>query len=227
MAKILPPQIIDEGSLQQGRVDCKNAPIVKPIVYGNEARYFGKKREGDGHTHEWKVYFKPWRNEDMSTWIKKVHFKLHESYENPNRIILAPPYEVAETGWGEFEIVIKVYFHDPNERPVTLYHVLKLFQTGNQVEQNSKKLVAETYDEIIFCEPTLQMHQLLTQPTVPLAGQAPALWKHETDLEEKRRRTLASIKSAQVKVRQEIAELKEKIMTTRESIELSAAQLQN
>ena len=31
------------------------------------------------------------------------------------------PYEVSETGWGEFEIVIKIHFHDPNEKPVTNY----------------------------------------------------------------------------------------------------------
>lgn len=37
--------------------------IVKPIVYGNVARYFGKKREEDGHTHQWTVYVKPYRNE--------------------------------------------------------------------------------------------------------------------------------------------------------------------
>jgi len=36
---------------------------VKPIVYGNVARYFGKKREEDGHTHQWTVYVKPYRNE--------------------------------------------------------------------------------------------------------------------------------------------------------------------
>lgn len=55
----------------------------------------------------------------MSTYVKKVHFKLHESYNNPNRIVTKPPYELTETGWGEFEIVIKIYFHDPNERPVS------------------------------------------------------------------------------------------------------------
>lgn len=93
--------------------------IVKPIVYGNIARYFGKKREEDGHTHQWTVYVKPYANEDMSAYIKKVHFKLHESYANPNRIVTKPPYELTETGWGEFEIVIKLYFHDPNERPVS------------------------------------------------------------------------------------------------------------
>lgn len=93
--------------------------IVKPIVYGNVARYFGKKREEDGHTHQWTVYVKPYNNEDMSAYVKKVHFKLHESYNNPNRIVTKPPYELTETGWGEFEIVIKIYFHDPNERPVS------------------------------------------------------------------------------------------------------------
>lgn len=93
---------------------------MKPIVYGNVARYFGKKREEDGHTHQWTVYVKPYHNEDMSTYVKKVHFKLHESYNNPNRIMTKPPYELTETGWGEFEIVIKIYFHDPNERPVSI-----------------------------------------------------------------------------------------------------------
>ena len=35
-------------------------------------------------------------------------------------VIMKPPYEVTETGWGEFEVVIKIYFHDPAERPVSL-----------------------------------------------------------------------------------------------------------
>lgn len=46
--------------------------IVKPLIYGNVARYFGKKREEDGHTHEWTVYVKPYNNEDMSNYVKKV-----------------------------------------------------------------------------------------------------------------------------------------------------------
>lgn len=96
---------------------------MKPIVYGNVARYFTKKREEDGHTHSWTVYVRPYYNEDMSAYVKKVHFKLHESYANPNRIVFKPPYELQETGWGEFDIVIKIYFHDPNERPVSKYFV--------------------------------------------------------------------------------------------------------
>ena len=55
----------------------------------------------------------------MSAYVKKVQFKLHETFNNPNRVITKPPYELTETGWGEFEIVIKIYFNDPNERPVS------------------------------------------------------------------------------------------------------------
>jgi len=35
-------------------------------------------------------------------------------------VVLKPPYEVTETGWGEFEVIIKIYFNDPTERPVNI-----------------------------------------------------------------------------------------------------------
>ena len=44
-------------------VEIQGIQIIKPIVYGNIARYFGKKREADGHTHQWTVYLKPYLNE--------------------------------------------------------------------------------------------------------------------------------------------------------------------
>ena len=70
------------------------------------------------------VHF-PRRNEDMSVYVKKVQFKLHDSYPNATRVVSKPPYEVTETGWGEFEVVIKIYFEDPNERPVRERHDFK------------------------------------------------------------------------------------------------------
>ncbi|GFG31551.1 hypothetical protein Cfor_00462 [Coptotermes formosanus] len=189
--------------------------IVKPVVYGNIARYFGKKREEDGHTHQWTVYVKPYHNEDMSTYVKKVHFKLHESYAEPNRIVVKPPYEVTETGWGEFEIVIKIYFHDPNERPtVTLYHILKLFQSGPDVMQGRKTLVSEFYEEIVFQDPTVLMQHLLTTTRQLSHG----TWKHETDFEEKKERTLQNILNAKNKIRYEISDLKERVKLAKETI---------
>lgn len=125
---------------------------------------------------------KPYYNEDLSTYVKKVHFKLHESYANPNRILTKPPYEVTETGWGEFEVVIKLYFHDPTERPVTLYHILKLFQSpiveGEISTQDTKKvLVSESYEEIVFQEPTQLMQYHLNSPK-PVTSD---VWVHDTN----------------------------------------------
>lgn len=147
------------------------------------------------------MYVKPYNNEEMS-YVKKVniclyhlhsdynefvwltaqcYFKLHESYANPNRILTNAPYEVTETGWGEFEVVIKIYFHDPTERPVTLYHILKLFQSpveGEESQVDSKRgLVSESYEEIVFQEPTQLMQHYLTN--IPPVTEAP--WKHDTD----------------------------------------------
>ncbi|KAJ0180765.1 hypothetical protein K1T71_004169 [Dendrolimus kikuchii] len=205
----------DFGPDSGGRI--KGLTIVKPIVYGNIARYFGKKREEDGHTHQWTVYVKPYANEDMSTYIKKIHFKLHESYANPNRIITKPPYELMETGWGEFEIVIKIYFHDPNERPVTLYHILKLFQspvTEGAPPTVGRALVSESYEEIVFQEPTQLMQHLLSSVKPITNGP----WTHDTDFEDKKEKSLERIVSAQTKVRNEIAELKEKLHLAKETI---------
>ncbi|XP_022246695.1 YEATS domain-containing protein 4-like isoform X2 [Limulus polyphemus] len=192
-----------------GRV--KGVTIIKPIVYGNIARYFGKKREEDGHTHQWTVYVKPYKNEDMSIYVKKVHFKLHESYANQNRVVTKPPYEVTETGWGEFEIVIKIYFHDPNERPVTVYHILKLFQSETNIMLGKKHLVSEFYDEL---DPSAMMQQLLTSTRQLTLGP----YKHETDFEEKKEKSLSAILSAKNKIRVEINDMKEKLKIARETI---------
>jgi YEATS domain-containing protein 4 len=38
----------------------------------------------------------------------QVTFQLHETFATPNRLIAAPPFEVWESGWGEFEIIVHV-----------------------------------------------------------------------------------------------------------------------
>ncbi|XP_040886103.1 YEATS domain-containing protein 4 isoform X1 [Toxotes jaculatrix] len=208
-----------------GRV--KGVTIVKPIVFGNVARYFGKKREEDGHTHQWSVYVKPYRNEDMSAYVKKIQFKLHESYGNPLRVVTKPPYEITETGWGEFEIIIKIFFIDPNERPVTLYHLLKLFQSDSSA-MPKKTVVSEFYDEMIFQDPTAMMQQLLTTSRQLTLG----AYKHETEcmythiehgntrhkVGELEQRTKEKMEAAKKRTSQEIAELKDKLKASRENI---------
>ncbi|GFO21999.1 dolichyl-diphosphooligosaccharide--protein glycosyltransferase 48 kda subunit [Plakobranchus ocellatus] len=192
----------------------KGVVVVKPVVYGNIARYFGKKREEDGHTHQWTVYVKPFNNEDMSAYVKKINFKLHDSYPNPNRVVTKPPYEVTETGWGEFEIIIKVYFNDPQERPVTIYHLLKLFQSETDVMLGKKSLVVEYYDEMVFQDPTVTMMSMLANTS----SLGVSSHKHETDFDEKKERTINKISNAHGKIRYEIDQMNEKLKKSKDAI---------
>lgn len=91
----------------------------------------------------------------------------------------------------EFEVVIKIYFHDPVVyKPVTFYHILKLFQPpssgSNSTEETptpppvidtKKKLVSEFYDEIVFYEPSQLMQQMLNTINPASTGS----WSHDTD----------------------------------------------
>ncbi|TKY84996.1 hypothetical protein EX895_006076 [Sporisorium graminicola] len=65
--------------------------------------------------------------DDISHFIKRVQFKLHDTYASPTRNVDKFPFHVTETGWGEFEIQIKIFFvPEANEKPLTLFHHLKL-----------------------------------------------------------------------------------------------------
>lgn len=72
--------------------------------------------------------------DDISHFIKRVQFKLHDTYPQPTRNIDKPPFQVTETGWGEFEIQIKIFFvPEANEKPISLFHHLKLHPWLQQV----------------------------------------------------------------------------------------------
>ena len=59
-------------------------------------------------SHRWTVYMRSPTGEDLSHVLKKVTFVLHESFTDAHRDVAFPPYELTETGWGEFDIVIKL-----------------------------------------------------------------------------------------------------------------------
>lgn len=60
---------------------------------------------------------------------------------------------------------------------VTIYHILKLFQTTPDVQVGKKNLVSEFYDEIIFQDPSALMQHLLNSAKPLTTG----VWRHETD----------------------------------------------
>lgn len=135
----------------------KDIVIVKPILYGNYSQHLGKKAD-ESKTHKWTCYVRGINVLEDLSYIKKVVFELHESFPNPKREIVQPPWEVSEVGWGEFEIKIRIFFVDPVEKPVVLTHLLCLYPKN--VDPNAappapskKPLIVEHYEEIIFVNP--------------------------------------------------------------------------
>jgi YEATS domain-containing protein 4 len=168
--------------------------ISVPIVYGSCAFYLGKKAH-ETATHKWTLFVRGPNGEDLSAFISKVAFSLHESFAEPVRIIEKPPYEVTELGWGEFAAKIRLFFRDPEEQPVDIVHIIKLYpqnsnqqqsQVASSVQQNVKKpVMSETYDEVVFVEPTSAFRQKLmtyTSPSnlLPVANQNQTSFSQQT-----------------------------------------------
>uniref|UniRef100_A0A1I7XAM7 YEATS domain-containing protein 4 n=1 Tax=Heterorhabditis bacteriophora TaxID=37862 RepID=A0A1I7XAM7_HETBA len=185
----------------------KGKKVVKPIVYGNTAIPFGYKRESDQHTHQWTVFLKMFNAEDPTKFIRKVQFKLHDSYPNSTRVVEKPPYEVTETGWGEFEIQIRIYFVDMNEKPVAAFHYLRLFQPLINLPNGKTQVVAEYYDEIVFQEPTIPMYKALTAGE----GKKSDHKKFQNDLNQICRRTVEIANVAREEIQLEIEDLRESL----------------
>jgi YEATS domain-containing protein 4 len=79
-------------------------------------------------------------------------------------------FEVHETGWGEFEITIKLYYVPESlEKPQTLYHHLRLHPYGETEEEKEKmkqrgEVPAVVYEEQLFNEPYENFYEILTSP---------------------------------------------------------------
>ena len=99
-----------------------------------------------------------------------------------------------------------------------MYHILKLFHSGNNTNdiglEQGKGLVSESYDEIVFQDPTQLMHHLLTN-TKQLTLNS---WDHNTNFEEKKKKTVKAIQDAKQKLRLEVVLLKNRLKLARETI---------
>lgn len=155
------------------------------------------------HTHTWTVFVRGPQGEDISYFIKKVVFKLHDTYANSSRTVESPPFEVTETGWGEFEVGIKIFFvSEANEKNINLYHHLKLHPypglrpgdfvagvDGQGLEDGKNEdgsVSSVQYDEVVFNEPTEQLFQIMTQKPGNLLPETKkeSVFSKETEAEE-------------------------------------------
>jgi YEATS domain-containing protein 4 len=109
-----------------GRLE--NTTTCLPIAYGSVAFYLGSKAD-EYHTHRWTLYVRsPDQTFDLGLAISKVVFQLHPSFPQPTRELVEPPFEVTETGWGEFEASIRIVWRDDaDERSTILTHGIRLY----------------------------------------------------------------------------------------------------
>ncbi|KAI2630933.1 yeats family-domain-containing protein [Hypoxylon sp. NC1633] len=168
----------------------KGVQICRPFIFGTTARAFNDTDNprpagvSADHTHSWQVFVKGVDDTDIFYWLRRVQFKLHESIPNHLRTIDAETvikenegkpaaqrlraFVVNETGWGEFEITIRLYYDSRSgEKPQTLYHHLRLHPYGtNEAEKeamrNNGEVAAWVYEEQLFNEPFEEFYKLLT-----------------------------------------------------------------
>ena len=75
-----------------------------------------------------------------------------------------PPFSIVRNGWGEFDIKISIFFQDIHEEPIVKIHNIQIFHNNqNQRATIKKPVVNETYDEIVFVEPTELFNSMLVE----------------------------------------------------------------
>ena len=135
--------------------------------------------------HTWALYVRGVDHEDLSHILRAVEIDLGPTFFQPHRVLAAPgPFVLVESGWGEFVATVTLRFVDDLEKPLTLFHSIRLFdaahppparpgappaapvaagaEAGAGLGADGKPLpyvLSEHYDEIVFVNPTEAMHE--------------------------------------------------------------------
>ncbi|KAG9253310.1 yeats family-domain-containing protein [Emericellopsis atlantica] len=164
----------------------KLTQVRRPFIIGSTAVPFSDANPkppgvAENHTHSWKVFVKGVEDTDITYWLRRVQFKLHESVPNHVRMVdgePGKPFLVTDTGWGEFDVNVKLYYvNESGEKPQTTYHYLRLHPYG-RTEEEKQAMITEhgevrswAYEEQLFNEPFDAFYRILT------AGAVPKGWK--------------------------------------------------
>jgi len=152
--------VVDDSSTRRhARVMSDARACTRSLVIGTVAQYLGKKAD-EYHSHRWTCFVRGPDGEDLSHCVSAVEFTLHPSFEEPLRRLTEPPYEVTETGWGEFDIGVKIEFSaDSGAGAVHATTPLKLFPSAEEIAKHGpqttkRPVLRERYEEVVFhdCE---------------------------------------------------------------------------
>lgn len=145
-----------------------------PIYYGTISQY--DKKSGDKSFFAWLAYLRSAEGVDLSPFIEKVVFVLHHTFAEPVREVRGHPYVIEEYGYGEFEIVIRVFFRPPfDSSSVEYLHELKFHQSKSSRQQ----FIHQCYDELVLrnCDPALVARYEQARVAEPHAPLNPAHFK--------------------------------------------------
>ncbi|KAI1705080.1 YEATS family domain-containing protein [Ditylenchus destructor] len=215
--KIAPPPMMSSAS----------GPIVKKIVYGNRAEKLSEKNAA-GHTHSWTLYVKALDEDQcISNYVRKVEFVLHNSYQNPLRVIDKAPFELSETGYGGFDVQMKLFFVDVNTKFVKTIFPLAIIDPKNP----DGILVNEFYDEIVFDEMTEAMHTALTSsvqkekdPEEKIREMEP-VQRNLAYYEQIRQKLKNSLEAANTEILAEIKDLEDSLSASRDLLKRAGKEL--
>lgn len=201
----------------------KGAVIKKSIIYGSMSFYQGKKAD-EQNSHKWACYVRGYDNEDISSFIKKIVFTLHPSFSNPVRTVERAPFEIHETGWGEFDILIQLYFHETREKKLDINHSLQLYPKQQGSSQSTKKpVISEHYDEIVFVDPYPEFFQKLSlSEGIPADSEAENSAFHQEIVQyypvHSKTAALKQLEDAYAYIRQEAEDIREKLRKSDQEI---------
>lgn len=139
------------ASWWRGRTCDVMSTVVVPVVVSTVSFWLGKKAD-EYHSHQWTVNVRHPEGKSMKHLVDHVVFQLHPSFPEPERKVWEEPFELTETGWGEFHIGITLHFHaESGIQPAKIQHPLKLYPEGGENAQNHHKkyVIKEKYEEIV------------------------------------------------------------------------------
>eukprot|EP00753_Platysulcus_tardus_P016498 PLAT5775.2.p1 GENE.PLAT5775.2~~PLAT5775.2.p1 ORF type:complete len:247 (-),score=46.11 PLAT5775.2:183-893(-) len=158
--------------------------IAVPIVIGSVSFWLGADADEE-HSHRWTVFVRGPKGEDLSFALRSVTFQLHSSFMDPVRVVEKAPFEVTETGWGEFEVLVRLHFHECGDDALEVRHLLRLYPPGPRKLATKRPVVSETYDEVVFRAPSPALRERLLRGPERTVPRAPHLtnFSEGSDLE--------------------------------------------
>lgn len=113
-----------------------------------------KNKLPNGYTHKWTLFVRGINNSRIEHCIQRVVFQLHESFDNPQRNLTEPPFQVKETGYAGFEVPIEIYFKN-TVKPNYVRFIHDLYLLSSKPNDPSRT------EKIKFINPARDFEKLL------------------------------------------------------------------